>query len=82
MTADERSGGSLGAPLVTVVVVFRERYSCASRSLQSILEHRDYPFALHYLDSQSPPSVRKDLEEAQARGELKVFSAQSGVEDS
>jgi hypothetical protein len=64
---------------VTVVVVFRERYSCASRSLRSILEHRDYPFALHYFDSQSPPSVRKDLEDARSRGELKLFDADCGT---
>lgn len=66
-------------PLVTVAVVFRERYSYASRSLHSILEYRDYPFALHYFDCQSPPSVRRHLEDAQARGELRLFSARSGT---
>ncbi len=66
-------------PLVTVVVVFRERYSVATRSLRSILEHRDYPFVLHYLDSQSPPSVRRELEAAQARGELMLFPAAPGT---
>lgn len=65
--------------LVTVAVVFRERYSYASRSLHSILEYRDYPFALHYFDCQSPPSVRRLLEDAQARGELRLFSARSGT---
>lgn len=66
-------------PLVTVAVVFRERYSFASRSLHSILEYRDYPFALHYFDCQSPPSVRRHLEDAQTRGDLKLFSARSGT---
>lgn len=66
-------------PLVTVAVVFRERYSFASRSLHSILEYRDYPFALHYFDCQSPPSVCRHLEDAQARGELRLFSARSGT---
>ncbi|AFY29038.1 glycosyltransferase family 2 protein [Cyanobium gracile] len=86
MTAPARgvvSQASPGAPpvlpLVTVVVVFRERYSLASRSLRSILEHRDYPFALHYLDSQSPPSVRRELEAAEARGELTLFPAAPGT---
>jgi len=72
-------GGAPTAPLVTVVVVFRERHSFASRSLRSILEHRDYPFALHYHDSQSPPSVRRELEAAEARGELTLFTAGSGT---
>lgn len=66
-------------PLVTVAVVFRERYSFASRSLHSILEYRDYPFALHYFDCQSPPSVQRHIEDAQARGELRLFPARSGT---
>ncbi len=72
-------GGSPMLPLVTVVVVFRERHSFASRALRSILEHRDYPFALHYHDSQSPPSVRRELEAAQGRGELSLFTAGAGT---
>ncbi|WP_216913928.1 MULTISPECIES: glycosyltransferase [unclassified Synechococcus] len=72
-------GGSPVLPLVTVVVVFRERHSFASRSLRSLLEHRDYPFALHYHDSQSPPSVRRELEAAEARGELTLFTAGNGT---
>ena len=72
-------GGSPTSPLVTVVVVFRERHSFASRSLRSILEHREYPFALHYHDSQSPPSVRRELEAAQARGELTLFQSGAGT---
>ena len=81
MTAPVRvsPGGSPTAPLVTVVVVFRERHSFASRSLDSILEHRDYPFVLHYHDSQSPPSVRRELEAAEARGELTLFTAAPGT---
>ena len=72
-------GGSPAHPLVTVVVVFRERHSVALRSLHSILEHRDYPFVLHYRDSQSPPSVRRELEAAEARGELSLFPAAPGT---
>ncbi len=72
-------GGSPALPLVTVVVVFRERHSFASRSLGSLLEHRDYPFALHYFDYHSPPSVRRELEAAQARGALKLFPAVGGT---
>lgn len=75
----ERSISTPAIPLVTVVVMFRERYSCASRSLRSILEHRDYPLALHYFDSQSPASFRKQLDDAEARGELKIFTANSGT---
>ncbi len=72
-------GGSPTSPLVTVVVVFRERHSFASRSLRSILEHREYPFTLHYHDSQSPPSVRREIEAAEARGELTLFAAGTGT---
>ncbi|KAF0654165.1 glycosyltransferase [Cyanobium sp. Copco_Reservoir_LC18] len=60
-------------------MVFRERHSVALRSLHSILEHRDYPFVLHYRDSQSPPSVRRELEAAEARGELSLFPAAPGT---
>jgi glycosyltransferase involved in cell wall biosynthesis len=66
-------------PLVTVVVVFRERFSFALQSLNSILKYRNYPFLLHYHDSDSPPSIRRELEEARDNGELRLFNAGLGT---
>lgn len=56
-------------PLVTIVVVPRERFSCARASLESIYEHTDIPFKLVYVDGNSPAKVRRYLEEeAQNKG--------------
>jgi len=40
-------------PQVTIVVVPRERFSLAARSLQSIYEQSDVPFRLVYVDGGS-----------------------------
>ena len=54
---------------VTIVVVPRERFSCASQSLESIYNHTDYPFKLVYVDGNSPQKVQHYLQEqAQKRG--------------
>jgi GT2 family glycosyltransferase len=56
-------------PAVSVVVVPRERFSCASMSLESIYRHTDIPFRLIYVDGGSPRRIRRHLEaEAQERG--------------
>ncbi len=55
--------------LATVVVVPREQFSNAERSLESILAHTPQPFELIYVDGCSPASVRSYLErQAGARG--------------
>ncbi|GAB1542085.1 glycosyltransferase [Scytonema sp. NUACC21] len=48
-------------PLVTIVVVPRERFSCTQESLSSIYQHTDIPFNLIYVDGNSPPKVRSYL---------------------
>lgn len=53
-------------PQVTVVVSPRERFSFARESLESIYEHKEFPFKLVYVDGNSPPQVCCYLE-AQAR---------------
>jgi GT2 family glycosyltransferase len=53
-------------PLVTIVVVPRERFSCAQRSLESIYEHTTLPFKLVYVDGNSPAKLQQYLED-QAR---------------
>jgi GT2 family glycosyltransferase len=49
-------------PQVTIVVVPRERFSFAARSLRSIYEHSGVPFRLVYVDGGSPARVRRHLE--------------------
>jgi GT2 family glycosyltransferase len=48
-------------PIVTIVVVPRERFSCTQDSLESIYEHTKFPFKLIYVDGNSPAKVRKYL---------------------
>jgi GT2 family glycosyltransferase len=56
-------------PKVTIVVVPRERFSLAARSLQSIYDVTDFPFRLVYVDGGSPSGVRRHLErQAEQRG--------------
>ncbi len=49
-------------PIVTLVVVPRERFSCTQESLESIYEHTEFPFKLIYVDGNSPRKVRRYLE--------------------
>lgn len=49
-------------PQVTIVVVPRERFSCAQASLESIYQYTDIPFKLVYVDGNSPTKVRRYLE--------------------
>ncbi len=49
-------------PIVTLVVVPRERFSCTQESLESIYENTDFPFKLIYVDGNSPAKVRRYLE--------------------
>lgn len=50
-------------PLVTLVVVPRERFSYAQTSLESIYAHTQRPFNLVYVDGNSPRKLRRYLEE-------------------
>jgi len=50
-------------PAVTIVVVPRERFSLAQRSLESIYEHTTIPFDLIYVDGNSPKPVQRYLQE-------------------
>jgi GT2 family glycosyltransferase len=48
-------------PSVTIVVVPRERFSIALRSLRSLLACTEPPYQLVYVDAGSPPAVRDAL---------------------
>lgn len=61
----------MAEPQVTIVVVPRERFSLAVRSLRSIYDHSDVPFHLVYVDGGSP---------ARVRGELEAQAAEKGFE--
>ncbi|MBD2168353.1 glycosyltransferase [Calothrix membranacea FACHB-236] len=50
------------APIVTLVVVPRERFSCTQASLESIYEYTTIPFKLVYVDGNSPNKVHQYLE--------------------
>ena len=50
------------APQATIVVVARERFSLARRSLESIYEDTKFPFKLVYVDGGSPTSIKRYLE--------------------
>lgn len=54
-------------PLVTIVVVPRERFSHVIPSLESIYQNTDLPFKLVYVDGNSPPRVQRYLAEQAAQ---------------
>lgn len=60
----------MNAPLVTIVVVPRERFSYAKTSLESIYEHTQIPFNLVYIDGNSPKKLKQYLKE---QSQLKGF---------
>ena len=61
---------TMSEPQVTLVVVPRERFSCAQTSLESLYEHTQIPFKLVYVDGNSPAKVRDYLAE---QSEIKGF---------
>ncbi|MEL6605513.1 MAG: glycosyltransferase [Cyanobacteria bacterium J06614_10] len=63
LTTQAESPKSTDAPIVTLVVVPRERFSCTAESLESLYEHTQVPFDLVYVDGNSPPHIQKYLEE-------------------
>lgn len=56
-------------PLVTLIVVPRERFSCTQASLESIYQHTPLPFHLIYVDGNSPKQVQHYLQtQSQEKG--------------
>jgi GT2 family glycosyltransferase len=53
---------TMSQPIVTLVVVPRERFSCTQVSLESIYEHTKIPFKLIYVDGNSPNKIRSYLQ--------------------
>jgi GT2 family glycosyltransferase len=50
-------------PLVTMIVVPREKFSCSLESLDSIIEHTEHPYELIYIDGRSPRKIRDAIAE-------------------
>jgi GT2 family glycosyltransferase len=64
---------------LTVIVVVRERFSAARRSLESLLESSVEPFDLIYVDSGSPRRFRARLRRAAAARRLELIEAAHGL---
>ena len=52
----------MNSPLVTIVVVPRERFSYTRESLESIYQNTELPFKLVYVDGNSPQPIKQYLE--------------------
>ena len=65
------------APQVTIVVVPRERFSNAKRSLSSIYENTPFPFELIYVDAGTPSPVSHFLQREAEQKEFRLLSASS-----
>src|SRR5258705_13531358 len=53
---------AMAEPLVTIVIVPRERFSFALTSLDAVYERTSFPFRLVYVDAGSPRAVRRALQ--------------------
>lgn len=62
-----------GMPRVTIVVVPRERFGMAQRSLESIYATADIPFELIYIDPRSPRKISEWLKEESAAKGFRVI---------
>ncbi|MBD2500944.1 glycosyltransferase family 2 protein [Anabaena azotica] len=60
-------------PIITIIVVPRERFSCTQESLESIYEHTKLPFKLIYVDGNSPTKVRRYLKAKAAEKNFKLI---------
>lgn len=60
-------------PIVTLVVVPRERFSCTQASLESIYEYTKSPFKLIYVDGNSPNKVHSYLQTKAQENNFKLI---------
>jgi GT2 family glycosyltransferase len=60
------------APKVSVVVVPRERFCFAKRSLQSLLDNTEYPHQLVYVDNKSPRRLKRFLSQQAGKGRMEI----------
>ena len=60
-------------PLVTIVIVPRERFSCTQESLESIYQYTEIPFKLVYVDGNSPTKIKQYLEKQAQAKDFKII---------
>ena len=60
-------------PLVTIVVVPRERFSYTRESLESIYQNTELPFKLVYVDGNSPAPVKQYLQERATQKQFELI---------
>ncbi len=60
-------------PLVTIVVVPRERFSYTRESLESIYQNTELPFKLIYVDGNSPRPIKEYLETQAQQKEFELI---------
>ena len=75
----QSSAMTAAAPAVTIIVVPRERFSCAQASLESIYANTPPVFELVYVDAGSPNYVRLYLDAAAARHGFGLIRAAWGI---
>ena len=63
----------MSEPNVTLVVVPRERFSCAQASLESLYAHTQIPFKLVYVDGNSPPAWQRYLADQAAAKQFQLI---------
>jgi len=61
------------SPLVTIVVVPRERFSYTRESLASIYQNTELPFELIYVDGNSPAPIKQHLEEQATQKQFELI---------
>jgi len=61
------------ASKVTIVVVPRERFSVARRSLEHLIENTPAGFEMVYVDGGSPPPLRRHLQQASQRHRFRLL---------
>ena len=67
------TSSSIEQPMVTIVVVPRERFSYSQESLESVYAETDYPFELVYVDGGSSPQLKAYLETQAQEKQFKLI---------
>lgn len=63
-TTETTTASKITQPVITIVVVPRERFSYSQQSLESIYQYTNLPFELVYVDGGSPKYIQQYLSQA------------------
>ena len=64
-------------PIVTIVVVPRERFSCTHRSLESVYTNTQFPFQMIYVDGNSPRELQQYLKQQSQEKQFHLIRSDS-----